>query len=189
MIWSDTDIRRYLAQKDIAIEPFDERSIQPASVDVKLGNVFYRFKKPGFLRTLVLDPRRLVAGFMECLIEERWIDLPPQGFLLGVTAEKLTLGPSVAARVEGKSSLGRLGLAIHATAGFIDPGFSGFITLEMSNQSPYPIRLFAGMWIAQIAFHPTESACTVPYGKQRGSRYADQDRAVPVISRVHKGVS
>lgn len=188
MIWSDRDILNGVKSGDIAIEPFKEHAVQPASLDITLGNVFYQFKRRNRLSRLwrrpdVLDPRQPVIGLMKRIVTFE-ILLPPQGFLLGVTQEKVSLNEDVVARVEGKSSLGRLGLSVHTTAGFIDPGFSGYITMELSNQSPFSIRLYEGMWIGQLAFCLTQTTCIAPYGKKRGSRYTDQLTAEPVMSRT-----
>src|SRR5690348_16503278 len=134
MTWSDRDIRTAVIKGEIKILPFVESNVQPASLDVTLGDVFYRYNHVNWLtrllrKTPILDPRLPV---LMNRIESNQILLPPQGFLLGVTREKITLSQSVVARVEGKSSLGRIGLSVHTTAGFIDPGFSGYITMELS---------------------------------------------------------
>jgi dCTP deaminase len=191
MIWSDVDIKRGLAEGEIFIDPSDEKAIQPASVDVRLGNCFFRFcclSPIGSERCdQLIDPRKDVLRLMEKFYGPVIILLPGE-FLLGVTVERVRLTNTVVARVEGKSSLGRLGLSIHSTAGFIDPGFDGYITLEITNHSSLPIRLYAGMWIAQIAFEDLKTPCSRPYGKERGSRYWDSTLPEPVVSRVEKNL-
>jgi dCTP deaminase len=187
MIYSDLDIKRAIHQGLVGIEPFNEAAVQPASLDLRLGNVFWSFKPPIDSCT-VIDPTKDVKELM-LKTESNVLLLEPQTFALGVTKEKVTLSQGVVARVEGKSSLGRLGLIVHATAGFIDPGFSGYITLEMFNLTPYAIVLRADMWIAQLAFMALSGVCQKPYGKERGSRYTDQDNPEPVTSRVHENVS
>lgn len=184
MIWSDRDIA---SNTGVIITPFEDLSVQPASYDVRLGNVFLRYPKRPWWKQVWLGPTRCTVTMPPAMdrIEANVIDLPPGGFLLGVTQERISLGSDVVGRVEGKSSLGRLGLSIHSTAGFIDPGFTGYVTLEMSNQSPNIIQLFAGMYIAQIAFENTKSVCLKPYGWLRASRYTDQFYPEPVASRAH----
>lgn len=185
MIYSDHDIKRAVRDDDIRIEPFDPAAVQPASVDVRLGRVFWRFRKRGLKPVCpVIDPTEDVKRLM-FRQDAPELEIQSHELVLGVTLEKVTLCDFVVARVEGKSSLGRLGLSVHVTAGFIDPGFSGHVTLEMYNCAPFPIRLRAGMWIGQLAFTETKTACDVPYGKERGSRYTDQDACEPVPSRVH----
>lgn len=191
--FSDHDIKLAVAGRGIDIEPFNPAAVQPASYDLKLGNKFWRFKQPNSSAfndyhdvSQIIDPLRSVADMMRSVHAEEFIDIKPQEMLLGVTAEKITLGDRVVARVEGKSSLGRIGLSVHITAGFIDPGFSGYITLEMYNCAPYPIRLRPGMWIGQLAFQSTITPCDVPYGTARDSRYTDQLSPEPVVSRIHQ---
>lgn len=193
MILSDTDIKSAVRRGDVAVEPFNEVAVQPASLDLRLGNAFSYFIarsfRPSTGRIQVIDPTEDVRELMATHICQEYL-IQPRELVLGVTQEKITLSNSIVARVEGKSSLGRLGLIVHATAGFIDPGFSGYITLEMYNMAPHPIRLRPGMWIAQLAFTPLVTSCAVPYGKQRGSRYVDAgDACVPTASRVHEKVA
>jgi dCTP deaminase len=199
-IWSDTDIIAGINKRDIAISPFDSAAVQPASVDLRLGRVFYEFS--GKLLWLCengnqvyIDPKLPVDGMMNRVTampdlgeqSEEYVIIPSQGFLLGATVEKISLGNNVVGHIEGKSSLARLGLSVHSTGGFIDPGNRDLnITLEICNHSPLPIRLYPGMWIAQIAFEYTLSECTRPYGPERGSRYyADGD---PVPSRINENL-
>lgn len=178
MLLSDDDICRHITNGWIGIDPYDQRMVQPASIDVRLGN--HIVHAPTWI-----DPGRIIEpdqdnGHLwretDIADGESWL-LQPKAFALGHTVETVTLSPRVAARLEGRSSWGRLGLVVHSTAGFIDPGFSGQITLELGNLSPYPIRLRPGLRIAQICFIPMVSPSTVPYGPDRGSKYHGQTRA------------
>lgn len=182
MILSDGTIRRLLAEGRIVIEPLEESHIQPASVDVRLGDTFLAFRRH---MTTDIDPWQANDALMERVdVEEgRPFILHPGEFVLGTTLERLTLPDDVVARIEGKSSLGRLGLLIHATAGFVDPGWAnGQITLELSNVAPLPIRLWPGMKIAQFSFMQMDAPAEVPYGHPSlGSKYQGQQG--PVASR------
>jgi dCTP deaminase len=191
MILSDGTIRRLLAERRIVIDPLEEIHIQPASVDVRLGDAFLTFRRH---TTSDIDPWQTNDNLMERVTvpEGEPFILHPGEFVLGTTLERLTLADDVVARIEGKSSLGRLGLLIHATAGFIDPGWTnGQITLELSNVAPLPIRLWPTMKIAQLSFARMDAPAERPYGhpalgsKYQGqsgpvaSRYRDNQRSVP----------
>lgn len=182
MILSDGTIRRLLAEGRIAIEPTEESFIQPASVDVRLDNTFLAFRRH---MTTDIDPWQVTEELMERVVVEdgKPFVLHPGEFALGTTLERLTLPNDIVARIEGKSSLGRLGLLIHATAGFVDPGWSnGQITLELSNVAPLPIRLWPGMKIAQLSFMQMDAPAERPYGHPSlGSKY--QGQSGPVASR------
>lgn len=182
MILSDGTIRKLLADLRIAIEPLDENLIQPASVDVRLGDTFLVFRRH---TNSDIDPWQANDALMEPVLvpEGDPFILHPGEFVLGTTFERLTLPNDVVARIEGKSSLGRLGLLIHATAGFIDPGWTnGQITLELSNVAPLPIRLWPGMKIAQLSFIQMDAPAERPYGHPSlGSKY--QGQSGPVASR------
>lgn len=179
---SDTDIlaTRYVGWIDVA--PFDATRVQPASYDVTLGERF-----------LVFDD---VHGVIDCARDEQMIEarLEPNGsfmllpgeFALGATVETITLSPSFAAIVAGKSSLARRGLAIES-AGFIDPGFSGQITLELANLTRRPLVLWPGMAVGQVAFLALHTPATRPYGVERGSHY--QGQRGPTASAVHHQVA
>lgn len=185
MILSDGTIRRLLAEGRIAIDPLDEAHIQPASVDVRLGDTFLAFRRH---TTADIDPRNVDESLMERVTvpEGSAFILHPGEFVLGTTLERLTLPDDIVARIEGKSSLGRLGLLIHATAGFVDPGWTrGQITLELSNVAPLPIRLWPGMKIAQFSFVQLDRPAERPYGHPAlGSRY--QGQSGPVGSRYRE---
>ncbi|MDR1448020.1 MAG: dCTP deaminase [Candidatus Ancillula sp.] len=183
MLLSDRDIKSSIRQKEITLEPFSEAMVQPSSIDVRLDGVFCKFDNNKYTH---IDPavkysdltQKIVLDDSECYI------LHPGEFVLGSTYELITLGTKVAARFEGKSSLGRLGLATHITAGFIDPGFSGHITLELSNLNILPIKLYPGMKIGQLAFFELSSEVEFPYGSaQKGSHY--QNQRGPTPSRIY----
>ena len=178
MIVSDGTIREMLLTGYLSVSPIEESQIQPASIDVRLGNTFQTFPEAG--KGWVVDPFSDNSGLAERhrLEEGQSITLGPGAFALGSTVESVRVPRDLVARVEGKSSLARLGLAVHATAGFIDPGFSGHITLEFSNLLPYGIRLTPGMKIAQLSFQTMESAAERPYGSVGlNSKYQDQREA------------
>jgi dCTP deaminase len=179
---SDRDILRALDNRQISIEPRPD-SIQPASVDLTLDREFlvwtgasYEDIDPRDPLTSQMAPRLIPAGSDEPFV------LQPGEFALGATFERVSVDSILAARVEGKSSLGRLGLLVHATAGFIDPGFTGHITLELANVSGRPVRLYPGMKIAQLCFFDLTSRCLTPYGAGR-NHY--QGQRGPTASRAH----
>ena len=165
------------------IHPYDARQVQPSSYDVRLAKEFRVFRSHEFE---VIDPREDMTGLTELVIHEEGTPfvLHPGEFVLGSTVEVISLPAWLAARIEGKSSLGRLGLMIHSTAGYIDPGFSGTVTLELSNVTRLPIRLWPGMLIGQVNFVVMNSTCHRPYGTHGlGSKY--QDQRTPAESRMH----
>lgn len=174
MLLSDRDIRAQIQEKRVGVEPFDEAMIQPSSVDVRLDKFFRVFENH---RYEVIDPaleqpeltREIVAEDGEAFI------LHPGEFVLASTYEIITLPDDIAGRLEGKSSLGRLGLLTHSTAGFIDPGFSGHITLELSNVANLPVKLYPGMKIGQLCLIKLSSPAEHPYGSaQYLNRYQGQ---------------
>jgi dCTP deaminase len=187
VILSDGTIRALLAAGQIVIDPMDESQIQPASVDVRLGDTFLVFRRH---TASDIDPWKTPLDLMERLqvAEGEPFILHPGEFVLGTTLERLTLPDHIVARIEGKSSLGRLGLLIHATAGFVDPGWKdGQITLELSNVAPLPIRLWPGMKIAQFSFMRMDAPAERPYGHPAlGSKY--QGQSGPVASRYQENL-
>lgn len=188
MILSDRDIRAALREGRITIEPLDapEVQIQPASVDLRLGNHFVVFRhaaKP-FIDPLE-DDASLFTERVEIAEGEAFF-LHPGEFALGTTRERVTLPEDLVGRVDGRSSIGRLGVMIHSTAGYIDPSFRGTITLELSNVGKIPVALRPGMRVCQISFHQMTSAAEHPYGSGRGSKY--QDQTGPTPSRIHRDV-
>ena len=183
MLLSDRDLRAALASGRMGLAPYDEAMIQPSSIDVRLDRYFRVF---AYHRYTHIDPAIAQDDLTE-LVEpdgEEPFVLHPGEFVLGSTLEVITLGDDLAARLEGKSSLGRLGLLTHSTAGFIDPGFSGHVTLELSNVANLPIKLYPGMKIGQICVLELSSPAEHPYGSSLyGSRY--QDQRGPTPSRSH----
>ncbi len=183
MLLSDRDIRSCVDSGRVRLEPWDPQMIQPSSVDVHLDRFFRLFNNH---RYPVIDPaadQPELTRLVDVSAEGSLI-LHPGEFVLGSTYEKVTLADDVAARLEGKSSLGRLGLLTHSTAGFIDPGFSGHVTLELSNTATLPIVLYPGMKVGQLCFFQLSSAAEKPYGSgASGSRY--QGQRGPTASRSH----
>lgn len=183
MILSDRDIKKALEDKRITVEPLFPNSIQPASVDLHLGNIFLVFNTS---RHEIIDVKKPVSDLMrriEIKDDEPFI-IHSGEFVLGVTIEKTGLGPDIAGRLEGKSSLGRIGLLIHATAGYIDPGNDLKPTLELHNVSPLPIRLYYKMPIAQMSYIPLSSAAEQPYGSSRTNKY--YGAMEPEASKIHE---
>ncbi len=184
MLLSDRDIRAEIASNRVGVEPFHEAMIQPSSVDVRLDKFFRVFENHKYS---VIDPSTEQAELTREVIaegDEPFI-LHPGEFVLASTYEVITLPDDIAGRLEGKSSLGRLGLLTHSTAGFIDPGFSGHITLELSNVANLPVKLFPGMKIGQLCLIKLSSPAEHPYGSEKyGSRY--QGQRGPTASRSFK---
>src|ERR687889_768926 len=184
MILSDRDIRAELAAGRIVIDPYTPEAVQPSSVDIHLGNRFRVFRNN---RTAVIDPRAdqpELTELVEITGDEPFI-LHPGEFVLGATFERVGLPDDLVARLEGKSSLGRLGLLIHSTAGYVDPGWEGNLTLELSNGANLPIALYFGMKICQISFFKMSSAVERPYGSPSlGSKY--QGQSEPTASRFDR---
>jgi dCTP deaminase len=174
VLLSDRDIKAEIAAGRVKVEPFDGQMIQPSSVDVRLDRFFRVFENHKYS---VIDPSIEQSELTrEVAVEngEEFI-LHPGEFVLASTYEVITLPDDIAGRLEGKSSLGRLGLLTHSTAGFIDPGFSGHITLELSNVANLPVKLFPGMKIGQLCLIKLSSPAENPYGSALyGSRYQGQ---------------
>lgn len=187
MLLSDRDICAQVEVGQISLDPWDPAMVQPSSVDVHLDRFFRLFDNH---RYPVIDPAADQSDLTR-LIEvdpNKPFVLHPGEFVLGSTFELVSLGDAVAARLEGKSSLGRLGLLTHSTAGFIDPGFTGHITLELSNTATMPILLWPGMKVGQLCFFQLTSAALAPYGQgAQGSRY--QGQRGPTASRSHLNFS
>ncbi len=179
MLLSDRDIRAELDARRVVLDPFDESMIQPSSVDMRLDKYFRVFENHRYPHIDPAEDQSDLTRAVEPNEDEPFI-LHPGEFVLGSTYEVITLPDDVAARVEGKSSLGRLGLLTHATAGFIDPGFSGHVTLELSNMATLPIKLWPGMKIGQLCFFRLTSPAENPYGSEKyGSRYQGQRGPTP----------
>jgi dCTP deaminase len=174
---SDRDIARVLTNGQVRLTPLDLELIQPASIDVRLDDELLIFHPIDAYADI--DPKYPQAMQQMQLHADGYFLLLPGQFALGSTREELSLDGTLAARLEGKSSLGRLGLLTHATAGFIDPGFTGHVTLELVNVSGRPLRLYPGMRIGQLAFFDLTSRCTLSYGEERGSHYQHQRGPTP----------
>lgn len=185
VLLSDKDLRSALDSDKLAIEPFDEALIQPSSIDVRLDKYFRVFNNSRYTH---IDPKEEMPD-LTSLVEVEDGDafvLHPGEFVLGATLEKFTLPHDLAGRLEGKSSLGRLGLLTHSTAGFIDPGFSGHITLELSNTANLPISLWPGMKVGQLAIFQMSSPADNPYGTGTlGSKYQGQRGPTPSKSYLN----
>lgn len=179
MLLSDRDIKAEISAGRVHVEPYDEAMIQPSSIDVRLDRWFRVFENHKYPH---IDPsieQEDLTRLVETEGDEPFI-LHPGEFVLGSTYEVVTLPDDVAGRLEGKSSLGRLGLLTHSTAGFIDPGFSGHVTLELSNVATLPITLYPGMKIGQLCLFRLSSPAEYPYGSEKyGSRYQGQRGPTP----------
>ncbi len=183
-VLSDRDIRAALEAGEIVIRPYDPQDLQPSSVDLHLDRRFRVFRNN---RYAFIDVRQEQPDLTELLTiadDEPFI-LHPGEFVLGQTLEWTELPNDLVARLEGKSSLGRLGLLIHSTAGYVDPGWKGNLTLELSNVANLPIALYFGMKIGQISYFRMTSPVDRPYGsKELGSKY--QGQSEPTASAFHK---
>ncbi len=179
MILSDRDLKERLG-KDIIITPFQEDQVGPSSIDLSLGNKWRVFKQ---LTKTHIDPLKdkNTDEFTEVLTADEFV-IHPGEFVLGTTKESITVPDDLVGRLEGRSSWGRLGIVIHSTAGFVNPGFSGTLTLEMTNLGKMPVLLRSGMRICQIIFELLKSPAQVPYNKRKSSKYAGQDG--PGASRI-----
>lgn len=185
VLLSDGDIRAELDSGRIVLDPYDPAMLQPSSIDVRLDRYFRLFDnhKYPYIDPAAEQPE--LTRLVEVNGDEPFV-LHPGEFVLGSTYEAVTLPDDVAARLEGKSSLGRLGLLTHSTAGFVDPGFSGHVTLELSNVATLPIMLWPGMKIGQMCFFRLSSPAEHPYGSsQYSSRY--QGQRGPTASRSWQG--
>ena len=183
MVLSDHTIREAIAEGRIGITPYDETLVQPSSIDLRVGEHFRVFRNN---RRPFIDVKEPAEGLTELVraAEDDPFILHPGEFVLGATLEQVALGDDLVARLEGKSSLGRLGLLIHSTAGFIDPGFAGTITLELSNVANLPITIYPGMKIGQISFLQMTTPADEPYGSGAlGSKYKGQ--VEPTESKYH----
>ncbi|MGH2527451.1 MAG: dCTP deaminase [Actinomycetota bacterium] len=181
MILSDIDIRKEIAAGRIEIEPFDETCVQPSSVDLHVDSQFRVFANSRYPYIDVRKPMPELTELVEVEGPEPFI-LHPGEFVLGSTRERVRLPDDMVARLEGKSSLGRLGLLIHSTAGYVDPGWDGYLTLELSNVANLPITIYPGMKIGQISFFRLSTAAETPYGSGR-TRSKYQGQRGPTASR------
>jgi dCTP deaminase len=179
VILSDRTIREQIDGGRIVIDPYEADNVQPASVDLRLDRYFRVFLNHTLAVIDVKQNLEELTRLVE-ITDDRSFILHPGEFVLGSTLERVALPDDLVARVEGKSSLGRLGLLIHSTAGFVDPGFDGHITLELSNVASLPITLYPGMKIGQISFMGMTTPAEVPYGSGKlGSKYQGQRGPTP----------
>jgi len=185
MILSDRDILARMAEGDLVVEPLDdpELQVQPASVDLRLGREFLEFERTN-IASIHPDSEDEVGDYVsETVVEEGGeFVLHPGDFVLGTTVERVEIPPDLIAHVEGRSSLGRLAIVVHATAGLADPGYCGQITLELSNLGAAPVALSPGMRVSQLTFTELSSPAERPYGSERGSKYQNQEG--PQASRL-----
>ncbi len=185
MVLSDHSIREELAAGRIVIDPFVPEYIQPSSIDLRLGNDFRVFEYSTYR---CIDPHDVGADYTKAceVADGDAFVLHPGEFALGTTLERVVLPDNIVARLEGKSTLGRLGLMIHSTAGYVDPGWDGYLTLELSNVANLPILLYPGMKIGQISFTYMSTPVDVPYGApELGSHYQGQVGATPSALLAH----
>lgn len=194
MVLSDGSIEKAIEDGKIVIDPFDRKLLQPASVDLRLG--------PDFMTWLagagnpIIDPTGMSADAsvnyerVVCSQTRPFFYLYPNQFVLGTTLERVKLPDDIIAKLEGKSSLGRIGLLVHITAGYIDPGFEGQITLELLNVTNRPIKLTPGMRIAQLSFEMLDAPCKRPYGSpELGSHYQRQRGATPAVFTMLENIA
>ena len=181
MILSDLDIRKEIESGRIVIDPFDPASMQPSSVDLHVDNRFRVFANS---RYPYIDVKKEMPGLTEVVevAEPDPFILHPGEFVLGSTLERVGIPDDMVARLEGKSSLGRLGLLIHSTAGYVDPGWDGYLTLELSNVANLPITIYPGMKIGQISFFRLTTPAERPYGSSE-TRSKYQGQRGPTASR------
>jgi dCTP deaminase len=178
VVLSDRTIRRLLDEGRIEIEPYDESRLQPSSVDVRVDRYFRVFHNARYPFIDVREPQEDLTELVE--VDSEPFILHPGEFVLGSTLERIRLPDDLVARLEGKSSLGRLGLLIHSTAGFIDPGWDGHVTLELSNVANLPITIYHGMKIGQLSFVQLSEPAESPYGSGGlGSKYQGQKGPTP----------
>ncbi len=180
---SDRDIRASIEAGQIGLEPLDMSLLQPSSFDVRIDRFFRLFDNHKYAYIDPSEPQEELTRLVEVAPDEPFV-LHPGEFVLGSTYEFVKLPDNVAARLEGKSSLGRLGLVTHSTAGFVDPGFNGHVTLELSNMATLPIKLWPGMKIGQLCFFQLSSPSETPYGSEKYlNRY--QGQRGPTASRSY----
>jgi dCTP deaminase len=185
MILSDTDILARLSEGTLVIDPLDDvdQQVQPASVDLRLGSEFLEFQRTNISCIHPTDEGEVSEYIDETVVAEgSEFILHPGDFVLGTTKERVEMPVDLVANVEGRSSLGRLAVVVHATAGFVDPGYRGQVTLELSNLGTAPVALTPGMRVSQLVFTELSSPADRPYGTERGSKYQDQHG--PQASRI-----
>ncbi len=181
MVLSDDDIKKEVKKGHIGIDPYDEKSVQPSSYDLHLDCKFLLFKNYK-LGVYDVKEKNDINELVDVSSDGFFI-IHPGEFILGSTLEKVSIPANLVSRIEGKSSIGRIGLIVHATAGYVDPGFSGNLTLEMTNLLNIPIKIYPGMKIAQLAFFEMKSTPSRLYGDS-GNKYKGQEG--PTQSRIWK---
>jgi dCTP deaminase len=183
VLLSDRDLKAEIDKGRVNLEPYDPKMVQPSSIDVRLDKFFRTFENHKYAYIDPAEDQPDLTRLVETPVNEPFI-LHPGEFVLGSTYEVVSLPDDLAGRLEGKSSLGRLGLLTHSTAGFIDPGFSGHITLELSNVANLPIKLWPGMKIGQLCLFRLSSPAEHPYGSAiYGSKY--QGQRGPTASKAY----
>lgn len=185
MVLSDVDILKFLEAGELVVDPIDnlDEQLQPCSIDLRLGYNFRILNSSNNLGTLDIKRRNVEEFFFNKTIEDdQPFILHPQAFVLGRTIEYVKIPSNILAQVDGRSSIGRIGVLVHATAGFIDPGFEGTITLELKNLTSVPVALYPGMRVCQISFTLLSTPAKRPYGVERGSKYQKQIDAT--VSRL-----
>jgi len=186
-VLSDRDIRAAIEAGEVVIKPYDPQDLQPSSVDLHLDRRFRVFRNNRYAYIDVRSPQPDLTEMLSVADDEPFI-LHPGEFVLGQVLEWVELPDNLVSRLEGKSSLGRLGLLIHSTAGYVDPGWKGNLTLELSNVANLPIALYYGMKIGQISFFRMSSSVERPYGSpELGSKY--QGQSEPTASAFHRDFS
>ncbi len=184
MIFSDRTIKEAVADGRIRVDPYDEKFVQPSSIDLRVDRYFRVFENHKYPHIDPMTRQEDLTSIVEVADNEPFV-LHPGEFVLGSTLERVRLSDDIVARLEGKSSLGRLGLLIHSTAGFVDPGFDGYLTLELSNVANLPIAIYPAMKIGQISFYQMTTPADAPYGSSgAGSKY--QGQRGPTPSRIHR---
>jgi dCTP deaminase len=179
MVLSDRTIQRLIDEGRIEVDPYDASLLQPSSIDVRVDRYFRVFHNARYPFIDVKEPQEELTELVEVEGESPFI-LHPGEFVLASTLERIRLPDDLVARLEGKSSLGRLGLLIHSTAGFIDPGFDGHVTLELSNVANLPITIYVAMTIGQLSFLQLSEPAETPYGSgELGSKYQGQRGPTP----------
>lgn len=181
MVLSDAEIARLVRRGELGIDPFEPALLGPTSLDLRLASNFLLFRTAHRPYVDVRLPAEGLYEQVEAAPDEPFV-LQPGAFALAATLERLSLPAHTMARVDGRSSLGRLGVLVHATAGLVDPGFEGRLTLELSNQAPLPAALYPGMRIAQLSFYRLSLPARRPYGERGGrSKYQGQDAPTPSL--------
>ncbi len=189
MILSDIDLLEQLESGELVVDPIDDldTQIQPASIDLRLGNTFLEFERTNIPCIHPDNPDEIDSYISETHVDDGdEIILHPGDFVLGTTYETVKIPNDLVATLEGRSSLGRLAIIVHATAGWIDNGFEGQITLELSNLGNAPVALTPGMRVSQLVVMETKSPCKRPYGAERGSKY--QHQSGPAQSKIDADV-